>query len=92
MADVLVTLRIMPTGVDVNLDTVFTEAKKKIVSFSGMDNMRKEVKPVAFGLKSLDITYVMDEKKGSTYALEADLSKVEGVESVEVTDVRRSIG
>jgi elongation factor 1-beta len=92
MADVVITLRIMPTDVDVNLDKVFDEAKKKIVGFSGMDNMKKEIKPVAFGLKSLDITFVMDEKKGATDPLEADISKISGIESVEVTDVRRSIG
>ena len=48
--------------------------------------------PVAFGLKALNVTFVMDEKKGSTDALEADLGVIEGVESVEVTDVRRTIG
>ncbi|MFH0874966.1 MAG: elongation factor 1-beta [archaeon] len=92
MADVVVTLRIMPSDVDVNLEHVFNAAKKKIVAFAGMDNMKKEVVPVAFGLKSLNLIFVMDEKKGSTDTLESDISGIDGVESVEVTDVRRTIG
>jgi len=40
----------------------------------------------------LNITFVMDEKKGSTDALEDQLRNIDGVNSAEVTDVRRSIG
>ncbi len=92
MADVVVSLRIMPSSPDVDLDSIFSAAKEAIVSFAGNENMRQEIQPVAFGLKSLNITFVMDEKKGSTDALEESISKLEGVESVEVTDVRRTIG
>ena len=34
----------------------------------------------------------MDEAKGTTDPLEADINNIEGVHSVEVTDVRRAIG
>ena len=34
----------------------------------------------------------MDEKQGSTEPLEEKLSKLKGVQSVNVTDVRRAIG
>ena len=48
--------------------------------------------PIAFGLKALDILFVMDEAKGSTEELEKTVSQIEGVESVEVPDVRRAVG
>jgi elongation factor 1-beta len=92
MADVVITLRIMPDSPDIDLKKVEVEALKKIKVFSGMDNHKVEIVPVAFGLKAVDILFVMSENKGSTDALEADISKIEGVNSAEVTDVRRTIG
>lgn len=82
----------MPSSVDVNLDQLFEKVKGKIVSFSGMDNMKHEVQPVAFGLNALQVMFVMPESKGATDSLEEDISNMAEVESVEVTDVRRSIG
>jgi translation elongation factor EF-1beta len=34
----------------------------------------------------------MDEKKGDTESLEKQISEIEGVQSVECTDIRRIIG
>ena len=92
MADVVITLTIMPDSPDINLKQVESLALEKIKSFSGMDNYKVEIEPVAFGLKAVKILFVMDEAKGTTDALEEDIEKIEGVNSVEVTDVRRAIG
>ncbi len=92
MADVVVTIRLMPTSVDVDLEALYEKVKKEIVDFSGMENMKKEIQPVAFGLKALQVMFVMPEAKGATDPLEDSIKDIEGVESVEVTDVRRSIG
>jgi translation elongation factor aEF-1 beta len=48
--------------------------------------------PVAFGLKAIDFLFVMDEKMGDTEPLEAQLREIEGINSVETTDVRRAVG
>jgi elongation factor 1-beta len=92
MADVVVTLKIMPDSPEENLDKIKEEALKKIKVFSGNDNHKIEIEPVAFGLNALKILFVMAEAKGSTDALEEQISKIKGVNSVEVTDVRRAIG
>lgn len=92
MADIIITLKIMPDSPDVNLKEVESQALDKIKSFSGMENYKVEQEPVAFGLKAVKILFVMDEAKGTTDPLEADINKIEGVHSVEVTDVRRAIG
>ena len=92
MADVVITLTIMPDSPNVDLKKVESEALDKIKSFSGMANYKVEIEPVAFGLKALKILFVMDEAKGATDPLEEDITKIEGVNSVEVTDVRRAIG
>ena len=92
MADVVVTLRIMPQGTEINLAEIESKAKKEIVDFCNSKEFKTNIEPIAFGLKALNIFFVMDESKGSTEALEQKISRIDGVESVEVTDVRRAVG
>ena len=92
MAKVVVTLKIMPENPEVDLAAIEKEAKAKIIDFSRNKEMKIEQEPIAFGLKALKITFVMDESKGSTETLEQDIKTISGVNSVEVVDVRRAIG
>lgn len=92
MAKAIITLNIMPVSPETDLDKIEEEAKKKIIGFAGETEFKIEQKPVAFGLKAVNIIFVMDESKGGTDSLEEDIKTVEGVQSVEVTDVRRAIG
>lgn len=91
MAQVIITIRIMPVSPEVNLDALQQQAEEKIKAF-GCELGKAEKKPVAFGLQALDLVFVMDESKGSTESLEKDIAGLEGVNSAEVTDVRRAIG
>lgn len=92
MATVVITLKIMPESPTIDLAKIEKEAKKKIISFAGEGDMRVSQEPVAFGLKSLNIIFTMDEAKGSTEKLEDSISGIKGVNSVDVIDVRRAIG
>jgi len=91
MATVIITFRIMPDGVDVNLDDIKKKAIEKIKTFGG--NVHKEEKePVAFGLVALKLMFTLDESKGDTEKLEKDICAIKGVQSCEVIDVRRAVG
>ena len=92
MAQAIITLRIMPESPDVELSTLTEEVKKMIVLFAGEGDMKIEKQPIAFGLNALQIIFVMDEAKGSTEELERQIETIDGINSVEVTDVRRAIG
>ncbi|MCD6590009.1 elongation factor 1-beta [Candidatus Woesearchaeota archaeon] len=92
MANVVVTIRIMPTSPDVDLGVIEEEAKKKIREFTGIDEFRTSIEPIAFGLKALMITFLSPEEKGDTEPLEKELEGIEGVESIQVVDVRRAVG
>ncbi len=92
MANAIVTIKIMPESPDEDLKHIETEALKMILKFAGKGDTRTEVIPVAFGLKSVNITFIMDENLGSPDAIEGELSSIKGVNSVETTDVRRAIG
>ena len=91
MAQVVVTLKIMPEGVDTDFSTIEEEATRLISEFGGKVG-KTEYEPIAFGLKALNLLFIMNEDIGSTEALEEDIKKLEGVGSAEVTDVRRTIG
>ena len=92
MANVVVTLRIMPNDTSIDLHNLESRAKKEIIHFCNSKEFKTSIEPIAFGLKSLNIIFVMDESKGSTEKLEEKIKLIDGVESVEVTDVRRAIG
>lgn len=81
----------MPESPDMDLLKIEKKATKEIKEFGG-DVGKVEVEPIAFGLKALKLIFVMEESLGSTETLEEDLKKIAGIQSVEVTDVRRTIG
>ena len=92
MARIVVTMRIMPTSPETNLSQIEEKSKKHITDFAGSTMFKVEQKEVAFGLKSLNIIFMMDENKGTTEPLEQKIAAIMGVNSVEVIDVRRTIG
>jgi translation elongation factor aEF-1 beta len=96
MASVVVTIKLMPKEPGLNWDSIYGKAQEKIRAFIDEKHrngeMRKEIAPIGFGLSALKITFVMDEQIGGTEKLEENIKKIEGVESVETTDVRRAIG
>ncbi len=92
MANAIVTLKVMPDSPEVDMVSLSELVKKKISDFAGEGETREEVVPVAFGLKALKMTFVMDESKGSPEPVEKEIEGLENVNSVEVVDVRRAIG
>ncbi len=91
MASVIVTLKIMPEGVDTDFSLVKGKARHMVAEFGG-EVGKEEIEPVAFGLKCLKLTFIMDEDKGSTEDLENEIATIDGVNSVDCIDVRRAIG
>lgn len=90
MAEVIVTFKIMPEGVAADLNFVQREAEKIISSQGRLE--KAEVRPVAFGLKSLILYAVFPESIGSGVDdLSSKIDILTGVENCEVVDVRRAI-
>jgi elongation factor 1-beta len=80
MGEVLCTLRVMPTGVDVDLEKM----KSEIQSLSPNEITES---PVAFGLKALVVKKIIPDDQGGSDVLEDKIRKIEGVESVETIGV-----
>ena len=90
MARMIVTLKIMPESLEVDLEDLKTKAKNVIKNFGG-DVGKEEFEPVAFGLKAVKLTYIIDESKGIDEVCDS-VSSIEGVSSTEAVDMRRTLG
>lgn len=91
MATVIITLNVMPVSPDEDLEKI-KEASTTIIERQGAKVGKTELEPVAFGLKAVVFMFAQDESKGGTEELEKELLAIPGVNSVQVTDVRRAIG
>ncbi len=92
MANAVVTMKIMPESPDVDLEAVKDKALVIIEGFAGKGDTKVDIVPIAFGLKALNIIFVMDEALGSPDSLEEKIVGIDGVNSFEITDVRRAVG
>lgn len=91
MAEVVVSMRLMPRSPESNLSHIEEKARHAVKEFGG-EVGKVELQPVAFGLRAVILYFVMDESLGSTESLEETIKKIGGVQSAEVTDVRRAVG
>ena len=91
MAKVIITMKVMPESPDIDLEGLQSASEQKISDWGG-EVGKVLIEPVAFGLKAVVIMFIMDESKGGTDPLEEQISGITGVQSVQVTDVRRTIG
>ena len=81
MGEVLCTLTVMPTGVDVDIESI----EKKIKDLLSPEETK--IVPVAFGIKSIVVSKVIPDGEGGTEELEEKIKALEGVENVETTGV-----
>jgi len=82
----------MPISPDEDLEIIKEKSLKEIAAFTGNNETRVKIEPVAFGLNSLNIVCIADESKGGTDPLEEKIRNIPGVNSVDVIDVRRAMG
>jgi len=91
MADVVITLRVMPDSPEIDLKVVQDKINHLVKEFGG-EVGKIEEEPVGFGLTALKFFFVMSEDIGSTDDLEEKILQLPEVSNVEVVDVRRAIG
>jgi elongation factor 1-beta len=86
MGEVIVTFKVMPKDIDVNLDTLENKIKASI------SPQRIERHPIAFGIVAVHVTkLVPDEGGGLVDKLEEQLKTIPEVGEVEVIEVTRSL-
>ena len=89
MANVVVTIKMMPDSPDTNLEEVGQKIEEVVKEFGKL--YKKSTQPVAFGINAMVYAVIMAEKEGGTDPIEEALKKVDGVSDVQVTDVTRIV-
>ena len=84
MGQVAVLLRVMPQGVETDMNVLAKGVREAIPTGVAIRGM--QVKDIAFGLKSLLVAVVMNDAGGLLEMTERSLAKVPHVESVEVME------
>jgi elongation factor 1-beta len=85
--NVAATMRIMPEGPEVDLSKIQKSVGDIIARYGKMH--QAEIKPVAFGLKALEVVMLLNDGKGGIDDIESAVAKLPGVGSAETTDVNR---
>jgi translation elongation factor aEF-1 beta len=90
MGEVIGLIRVMPGEVleDNKLQTIIEKIKELVKPPARLGNI--EVKPVAFGLKGLNVTVAVPDDAGGIDPIAEEIAKIEDVDSAEVTDVGRT--
>jgi len=85
MGSVIVTFKIMPESVEVDLDSLEKKIKEEI------NPQRVERVPIAFGLNAIQIIKLVEEKEGEMDRITNQIKKLNGVKEVEVVGLTRSL-
>jgi len=91
MGTALITIKLMPTSPEVDLEKI-KESAQKVVEENKGTKVRFEEEPIAFGLKAVNVFFEQDEDVGELDPIEEALGKIENVNSVKITDMRRAFG
>ncbi|MET1101856.1 MAG: elongation factor 1-beta [Pyrodictiaceae archaeon] len=88
MAKVLVVVKVYPSGIEVDLDSLAKAIGDKLPE--GYEITRYDKEPIAFGLSALRLYILMPEDvEGGTTRLEELIQGIDGVEELEIEAVHR---
>jgi translation elongation factor aEF-1 beta len=88
MAKVMISMKIFPTGTDVDFNQLKRKIEKNLPADSSVYKFAEE--PIAFGLNAL-IAHILlpEEKSGGLEEIEKNIQKIEGVSQIQMVMVRR---
>ncbi len=78
MGDVAVTYKILPQGIDTDMNAIRTKLNQL-----GAKQVKEQ--PIAFGLKLIEVLFIIPDKEGPK--VEEELRKIPGVASVETESI-----
>ena len=87
MARLLLIVKILPTGVEINLDELVESIKTSLKDEIELKEYVKE--PLAFGLEFIKAQFTLDDAEGQMNSLEKTVTDTNGVSEFEVLNMSR---
>lgn len=85
MGEVAIIYRIMPDGPEIDLEKLKNQITSKVPEKARLNKI--EEKPIAFGLKALEVQIIINDREGGSEELEKALADIEFVQSVETIHI-----
>ena len=92
MAKGIVTFKLMPESVDVDLEPIKEKALLIAREHNSIGEMQAKEEPIAFGLKAVLILAMYNMEGADFDAIAQEMGKLEGVQSSEVAKMDLALG
>lgn len=85
MGEVAVIYKVMPDGPQIDLEVMKKNISDIIPTNAKLNKI--EEKPIAFGLKALEVQIILNDREGGAEEIEKSLNEIENVQSVETIHI-----
>jgi elongation factor 1-beta len=92
MAKAIITFKLMPESVEIDLEPIKEKALKIAEEAGAIGQMQSKIEPIAFGLKAVMVLAMLEVVGGDFDGIAAKMGELEGVQSAEVAKMDLALG